>query len=102
MINEKELEKLRVKVRSATIGQEIIKVIYLGNLAGFYFGKVIEAEARYVQGSGKKHPYPKWKHCDYQIKDEDGDYFPISEDGINFYKGFYPVPDSIELGPILN
>lgn len=89
-----------IKVRSATLGQEKIKVVYLGKLGGLHFGQVIEAEARHVTSSGKKHPYPKHQHCDYRIDDEDGDSFPISDDGINFYEGFYPVPNHFDLGPL--
>jgi len=100
-VDEKDLEKMYVKVRSSTIGQDKIKVVYLGNLGGFHFGKVIEAKARHVTSSGKKFPYPKRKHCDYRIDDEDGDSFPVSDDGINFYKGFYPVPDDFDLGDLI-
>lgn len=96
-MTEKELTKLYVKVRSTTIGPKKIKVIYLGNSGGFHFGEVVEAKARHVSSTGKKHPYPKYRHCDYRIVDEDGDVFPVSTDGISFYKGFYPVPENFEL-----
>lgn len=102
MITNKELEKVRVKIRSSTTGREVIKVVYLGKVSGFHFGKVIEAKPRYVTSTGKEFPYPKWKHCVYRIEDQDGDTFTVSDDGITFYEGFYPVPDSFELGSLFD
>lgn len=99
-MDQKELNRIYTRIRSTTIGPEKIKVVYLGKLAGFHFGHVIVAEARFVQSTGKKHPYPKYRHCSYRIDDEDGDAFEISKDGINFYEGFYPVPDYFDLGPL--
>lgn len=96
-MNEKKINQIYTKIRSTTIGQEIIKVVYMGDLNGFHYGKVIEAEARYVKSSGQPHPYPKYRHCSYRINDEDGDSFTVSDNGITFYKGFYPVPDNFEL-----
>lgn len=102
MITNKELEKLHVKIRSSTIGQDVIKVVYLGKMAGLHFGKVIEASPRYVTKTGQKFPYPKWQHSVYRIEDQDGEMFTVSDDGIIFYEGFYPVPDSFELGSLFN
>ena len=94
-MDEKELKKLQDKLRSSTIGSETIDVIYMGRFGGFHYGKVIQAKARHVTGTGKPYPYPKWKHCDYRITDEDGDAYPISDNGTEFKKGFYPVGNKI-------
>lgn len=72
----------------------------MGDIGGFHYGKVIEAEARHVKSSGQPHPHPKYKHCDYKIIDEDGDTFSVSNNGITFFKGFYPVPSYFELGSL--
>lgn len=91
---------MKVKIRSSTLGPQIIKVVYLGGLAGFHFGKVIEATARYVSHTGHPYPYPKWKYTEYRIQDEDGDSFTVSRDGVTFYSGFVPVPDEFQIGTL--
>lgn len=71
--------KILDHLRSSTIGPKKIKVVYLGKLGGFYYGKVIEAKARYVKNSCRAYPHPKWERCEYEIEDEDGDSYAVSE-----------------------
>lgn len=96
-MTDKEIEKLKVKLRSGTVGRSVLRVIYLGKMGGWHYGKIIEAIPRHVQKSGLPHPFPKWRHCDYRIEDEDGDPFTVSEHGTKLYKGFYFVPDDFEM-----
>ena len=63
-----------------------IKVIYTGNYGGFHKGKVIEAEARHMSNK-----YGKWMPANYRIKDEDGDYYTVSKDGVTMEKGWKRV-----------
>lgn len=101
-MTEKELQKLREKLRTGVVGRETIKVIYLGKrYGGFHYGKVIEAKSGAVKPTREPFPLPKNKYCNYEIRDEDGDLFLVSHDGIMMFKGFYLVPDSVELGSIL-
>ncbi|PID15573.1 hypothetical protein CSV63_07265 [Sporosarcina sp. P34] len=96
-MNEEEVKKLKDKLRSGSVGRSAIRVIYLGRKGGWHYGKVIEAIPRHVQKSGLPYPFPKWRHCDYRIVDEDGDPFPISEHGTILHDGFYFVPDDFEI-----
>lgn len=96
MLSEEVIKQMCDKLRSSTVGEKKIKVIYFGESGGFNFGNVIEAKARHVAPTGEKYPYPKWKHCKYQIKDEGGDTFTVSDDGVSFHKGFYPVTDDFK------
>lgn len=95
------MRKLRDKVRSQFINHRKIKVVYLGQYGGFHFGKVIEASARFVGDSGLDYPFPKHAHIHFQINDEDGDVFTVSEDGIHFSSDWYPVSDDCPLGDLL-
>lgn len=99
-MDPKEFEKLKTKIRSQIYGNHTIKVIYLGRLSGNHFGKVIEVEARHASRTSFPFPYPKHTWCDYRIDDEAGDVKTISEDGITFDKGWFPVPDDFELGDV--
>jgi len=98
---EKDLNRVFTRIRSITIGPESIKVVYLGELAGFHYGKIVEARARYVASTRKPFPFPKNRHCVYRIEDEDFDSFTVSEDGIYFEKGWYPLPNDYEVGASL-
>lgn len=84
--------KLEVFVRSQMLNAEVIRVIYLGKKQGWHYGKIIDAKARFVKGTGKPFPFPKKMYSQYQIIDEDYDLYTVSADGINFEKDWYPIP----------
>jgi hypothetical protein len=99
MSEKSNQKRMMDKVRGGYANPSSIKVVYLGlRYGGFYYGTVIEAKARYSGRSGLPYPYPKYMHCHYQIIDEDGDIYRVSENGIDFVKDWYPVSDDIEVG----
>ena len=95
------MNQVFTRIRKLTIGPGSIKVIYLGKLAGFYYGKIVEAQATHVSSTGEPFPFPKYRYCNYRIEDEDFDSFTVSEDGIHFKKDWYPLPDYFVIGTSL-
>lgn len=68
---------------------EVLKVIYAGNLSNFPKNKILKAFPKGVTKSGLSYPNPKWIACDYCVKDLDGDDFTIARERYGeLYKGF--------------
>lgn len=92
-----DVQQLKESLRSSTLRNETIKVVYFGErYGGFHYGHMIEATASAVRRTTEPFPYPKHRYSNYEIKDADGDRFPVSRDGEHFVDGFYPVPESVE------
>jgi hypothetical protein len=81
-----EMDKLR---SSVLYKNEVLKVRYNGKSSNFFKGEVIEANPRFAKHSNLPYPQPKWIACHYEITDEDGDKFKVSDDRYGeLYKGF--------------
>ena len=100
--NDKELKKVLDKIRSGVAGPTTLKVMYVGKrYGGFHYGKVIEATARHAKRSNSDYPFPKYCTNGWQIDDEDGDSYTISNDGETFERDWVVVPDHYEMGTVL-
>lgn len=68
------------KLRSSTLNNdEVLKVRHIGKYGNFTTGKIYDCKPRFAHKSGLPYPQPKWIACYYQIVDDEGDSFNVSD-----------------------
>lgn len=65
------------KLRSSTLYDSELYVIYTGNYVNFAKNIPIKVQSKYAMSSGLDFPFPKWEASDFYIIDLDGDVFTL-------------------------